>query len=224
MLSAWLLFTLIGPLGADTPADLENAREVVRQAMVHNRQMGSFGVQFRYTLTDNGRITSQDGAAFFSRRGFRVAYEGLDYYGSARYVWVHHRDVDRVFIYDAAPGGWWDIERLFLYDWSQAEVKEMSADEAWYRVSLRLNEPQASQIGPQGGLYQADLWIGAADGHLQRAILYGQDGRLHSYEIKAYDPRARVPRHVVEFQPRRYPDAELLPFTAAPYFDAEESY
>lgn len=186
-----------------------DAQKIVADAVEMHRAMKVFAVRYAYTLNDGAEGANTEPAqAWFSRDRFRIRYPELEYFDNGRYIWVHHLDVQRVFVYDAAPGTYWDIDRVFWYDWSTGEPKDLVAESDAWRVTVQVNT---------GDIFKADLWIGLDDHRIQRAILYDVEGRRHSFEVSEYEERQRIPFWIFAFNERRNPEALILPLTSEPY-------
>ncbi|MCB9797708.1 MAG: hypothetical protein H6741_33880 [Alphaproteobacteria bacterium] len=208
LLTLWIL--LAPPASAQSPDGAELVAE-----MAHAQDTGrTFEVAFEHTMTKDGQAAlTHDGYAWFSKGRFRIRYEDIQYYDNDRFVFVHHVDVKRVFVHDSDPSKYWDIDRLFLTDWSKAEVLEVSPEMDAWRVTLK----------PSGGdVFKADLWIGRDDNQLQRAILFTADGARHAYVIQEMKRARRMGARTFTFSPRKYPDVEILPMTDNYYPEEEE--
>lgn len=185
-----------------------DADKIVAEAVEAHRAMKVFAVSYAHTLNDGTNAMTEPAQAWFSRDRFRIRYPEMEYFDNGRYIWVHHMDVQRVFVYDAAPNTFWDIDRVFWYDWTRGETKDLVAESDAWRVTVQVNNDD---------LYRADLWIGLDDHRIQRAILYDSEGRRHSFEVSEYEERKRIPFWIFAFNERRNPDALILPLTAEPY-------
>lgn len=199
LLTACMLLASVA--GAQSP----DGAEVIAQMLENQQEHRVFEVSFEHTVTQPDQAAkSRHGQAWFSRGRFRVAYDDIEYYDNDHFVFVHHRDVKRVFVHEESPDVYWDIDRLFLTDWGEAQIIELSSEmEAW-RVTVK---------PPGDDLYRAELWIGREDHQLERAILFGSDGSRHAYVLNELQPTRRIPARVFTFNPRRYPDVEVLPMT-----------
>lgn len=186
---------------------------VVADAVRAHRVMRSFAVDFTYSQIDNLQAEVEQGSAYFRGGRFRVSYEDVDWYNNGRYVWRHHRPVNRVFIFDAAPNTYWDLDRVLWYDWSLAEATELVPESESWHVTVVVNDPNVD-------LFRAELWVDMESKLIDRAILYDRAGVRHSYDLGEYD-RRRTPLNIYTFSVRKNPETELLPFTAEPYFEAE---
>ena len=186
---------------------------VVADAVRAHRVMRSFAVDFTYSQIDNLQAEVEQGSAYFRGGRFRVSYEDVDWYNNGRYVWRHHRPVNRVFIFDAAPNTYWDLDRVLWYDWTLAEATELVPESESWHVTVVVNDPNVD-------LFRAELWVDMESKLIDRAILYDRAGVRHSYDLGEYD-RRRTPLNIYTFSVRKNPETELLPFTAEPYFEAE---
>ncbi len=189
------------------------ATNVIADTVRAHRLMRSFAVDFTYSQIDNLQPEVQLGSAYFRGGRFRISYEEIDWYNNSRYVWRHHRPVDRVFIFDAAPSTYWDLDRVLWYDWNLAEATELVPESESWHVTVVVNDPNVD-------LFRAELWVSMETKLIDRAILYDRAGVRHSYDLGEYD-RRRTPLNIYTFSVRKNPETELLPFTAEPYFEAE---
>lgn len=186
---------------------------VVADAVRAHRVMRSFAVDFTYSQIDNLQAEVEQGSAYFRGGRFRISYEDIDWYNNGRYVWEHYRLVNRVFIRDAAPSAYWDLDRVLWYDWTLAEATELVPESDSWHVTVVVNDPNVD-------LFRAELWVSMETKLIDRAILYDRKGVRHSYDLAEYD-RRRTPLNIYTFSVRKNPDTELLPLTAEPYFEAE---
>lgn len=186
---------------------------VVADTVRAHRLMRSFSVDFTYAQIDDLQSEVELGSAYFRGGRFRVSYEDIDWYNNGRYVWRHHRPVNRVFIFDAEPGTYWDLDRVLWYDWTLAEATELVPESESWHVTVVVNDPKVD-------LFRAELWVDMETKLIDRAILYDRAGVRHSYDLSEYD-RRRTPLNIYTFSVRKNPETELLPFTAEPYFEAE---
>lgn len=186
---------------------------VIADTVRAHRLLRSFAVDFTYSQIDNLQPEVELGSAYFRGGRFRVSYEDIDWYNNGRYVWRHHRPVNRVFIFDAAPNTYWDLDRVLWYDWTTAEATELMPESESWHVTVVVNDPNVD-------LFRAELWVNMDTKLIDRAILYDRAGVRHSYDLGEYD-RRRTPLNIYTFSVRKNPETELLPFTAEPYFEAE---
>ena len=188
-------------------------QSVIADTVRAHRLMRSFSVDFTYAQIDSLQSEVELGSAYFRGGRFRVSYEDIDWYNNGRYVWRHHRPVNRVFIFDAAPSTYWDLDRVLWYDWTLAEATELVPESESWHVTVVVNDPNVD-------LFRAELWVDMESKLIDRAILYDRAGVRHSYDLGEYD-RRRTPLNIYTFSVRKNPETELLPFTAEPYFEAE---
>ncbi|MEY3211070.1 MAG: hypothetical protein RIT28_1551 [Pseudomonadota bacterium] len=186
---------------------------VIADTVRAHRLLRSFAVDFTYSQIDNLQPEVELGSAYFRGGRFRISYEDIDWYNNGRYVWRHHRPVNRVFIFDAAPNTYWDLDRVLWYDWTTAEATELMPESESWHVTVVVNDPNVD-------LFRAELWVNMDTKLIDRAILYDRAGVRHSYDLGEYD-RRRTPLNIYTFSVRKNPETELLPFTAEPYFEAE---
>ncbi|MCK6522774.1 hypothetical protein L6R49_15195 [Myxococcota bacterium] len=215
---AVLLSAVVVPSALEAPAHAaEDApitpTSVVAETVRAHRGMRSFAVDFTYSQIDNLQAEVEQGSAYFRGGRFRISYEEIDWYSNGRYVWRHHHPVNRVFIFDADPNLYWDLDRVLWYDWSTAEATELVPESESWHVTVVVNDPTVD-------LFRAELWVSMDTKLIDRAILYDRAGVRHSYDLGEYD-RRRTPLNIYTFSVRKNPDTELLPFTAEPYFEAE---
>lgn len=187
---------------------LPSAAQVLEESAAAHRQMRTFAVSYDYTVFGGETPHTQAGQAWFSWNRYRIVYDTVEYYADGTYVYVYHPAVERVFVHDVDKHKYWDIDRLFLYDWTDTRPTDLTVDSGAWRVTVALDG---------GDLFKAELWVDKESHLIQRAILYDTSGRRHSYELEPYEPRGHIPGRVFRWSVRRHPNTELLPMTAEPY-------
>lgn len=211
MISILIPLLVASPTSAQAQDLLPTGDEVLATTAQAHKRLKRFSVNYVYTVTDlNLGPMAKDqvsGTAWVSGDRYRVSYPETELVGDGSYVWVQHHNVRRVFVYDEDPTDYFDVERLFQYDWTSGVVESVTPDSGSWRVSMRIDDPE---------VFRAEIWVRKNDGLIDQAILYDLEGRRHSYEMGAYETGKRIPARTFRFDTWRNPEYELLALTEEP--------